>query len=368
MRFWLAGGGTGGHICPGLALADELKNLRPDCEVGFLGTNDGLDRELLWGSGYTLKLLAAGRGSPLNWRKPSNAPRFVYALYQAFRLFRRERPDVVIALGGFAAGAPGIMARLMKIPLVILEQNTVPGRVNRLLSGWAVEIFSQFDEARAYFRESPAVFHASGSPLRGPFLKMCSEPPCNGDALLVMGGSQGAKRLNEIVAGAARRIVGETGCKLIHVAGPGHEADIRSFYRNSGVDAEVHGFHNNMEELYRRSRLVVARSGAISIAEFAAAGLPAVLVPLPSAMDDHQRLNALSLEHAGAAVYYEETKASTDTFAPLVVSLWKDEGRRSAMADEMRRTARPESGREIAQEVIRLAEGAKGNRGPSETT
>lgn len=360
MIFWLAGGGTGGHICPGLALADELKALRPDCEVGFLGTNEGLDRELLWGSGYPLKLLAAGRGSPLNWRKPANAPRFIYALYQAFRLFRRERPNVVIALGGFAAAAPGMMARVMNIPLVILEQNTVPGRVNRLLSGWAVEIFSQFDEARNYFRESPAQFHASGSPLRGPFLKMCSEPLCRGDAILVMGGSQGAKRLNEIVASAARRIVGETGCKLIHVAGPSHESEIKNFYRSAGVDAEVYGFYNNMEDLYRRSRLVVARSGAISLAEFAAAGLPAVLVPLPSAMDDHQRLNALSLAHSGAALSYEETKASTETFAPMVVSLWKDEKRRAAMAMGMRRTARPDSGREIAAEVIKLAEGAKG--------
>lgn len=361
MRIWLAGGGTGGHLCPGMALADELKHLRPDIDLGFLGTNEGLDRELLWGSGYRLELLAAGRGSPLNIRKPANAPRFMYALYQVFRLFCRERPDVVVAMGGFAAATPGIMAKLMRIPLVILEQNTIPGRVNRLLSGWAVQIHSQFDEARKYFRDSPATFNHSGSPLRGPFLRMCAEPLCEGDALLVMGGSQGAKRLNEVVAQAARRIVGETGCKLIHVAGPAHEAEIRSFYHQAGVEAEVYGFYNNMEELYRRSRLVVARSGAISLAELAAAGLPAILVPLPSAMDDHQRLNALSMTLSGAAVSYEETKASTETFAPLVVSLWKDEPRRKAMAVEMRRTARPDSGREIAEAVIKLAEsGGKG--------
>ncbi len=368
MRIWLAGGGTGGHICPGMALADELQKLQPQTEIAFLGTNDGLDRELLWGSGYRLELLAAGRGSPLNWRKPANAPRFAYALYQTFRLFRKERPDVLVALGGFAAAAPGIVARMMKVPVVILEQNTVPGRVNRLLSKWAVQIHSQFEEARNFFRQSPATFQASGSPLRKAFLDMCTEPPVNGDSLLVMGGSQGAKRLNEIVANAARRIVGETGCHLIHVAGPAHENQIRAMYRDAGVDAEVYGFYNNMEDLYRRSRLVVARSGAISLAEFAAAGLPAILVPLPSAMDDHQRLNALSLAASGAAVSYEETKASTETFAPLVVSLWKDEPRRAAMADEMRRTARPESGVEIARAVIGLAadaarKGSKRHRG-----
>lgn len=356
MRIRLAGGGTGGHLCPGMALADELKNLRPDVDLAFLGTNVGLDRELLWGSGYRLELLAAGRGSPLSWRKPANAPRFALALWQAWRLFRRERPDVVVALGGFGAAAPGIMARLMKIPLVILEQNTVPGRVNRLLSGWAARIYSQFEEARNFFRESPAIFEHSGSPLRAPFIALCSEPPCEGDAILVMGGSQGAKRLNEIFADAARRIVGETGARLIHVAGPSHEAEIRASYKNAGVEAEVYGFYNNMEELYRRSRLVVARSGAISLAEFAAAGLPAVLVPLPSAMDDHQRLNALSLALSGAALSYEETTASTETFAPQVVSLWRDESRRRAMAMEMRRTARPEAGPEIARAILEMAE------------
>lgn len=359
MRIWLAGGGTGGHLCPGMALADELKVLRPDIKLGFLGSNEGLDRELLWGSGYHLELLAVGRGSPLQWRKPGNLPRFLYAHGQVLRLFLADRPSVVVALGGYAAAVPGIVARMLRIPVVILEQNTIPGRVNRLLSNWAVQIYSQFEEARKYFRDSSATFSASGSPLRAPFIKLCSEPPCNGDGLLVMGGSQGAKPLNDIVADAARRIVGETGCRLIHVAGPDHENYIRKYYQQAGIEAEVYGFSNNMEELYRRSRLVVARAGAISLAEFAAAGLPSVLVPLPGAMDDHQSLNALSLALSGAAVPYEEKTASTDTFAPLVVSLWKDEKRRAAMAAEMRRTARPEAGREIAREVIQLAEGGR---------
>ena len=362
MRIWLAGGGTGGHLCPGMALADELTALCPEAEIGFLGTNEGLDREMLWGSGYRLKILAAGRGSPLSWRRPANLPRFLLALWQVGRLFARERPDLVAALGGFAAAAPGIMARLMGIPLVILEQNTVPGRVNRLLSGWAKAIFSQFAEAGSRFPRSSAAFSHSGSPLRRPFLELLARPPCRGDSLLVMGGSQGARRLNEIVADSARRIVGETGCRLIHVAGPGNEAELRRRYFRAGVDAEVHGFHNNMEELYRRSRLAVARAGAISLAELAAAGLPPILVPLPSAMDDHQRLNALSLAGAGAAVLYEEAGAGADSFAPLVVSLWRDETGRAAMAEAIRRTARPNAGGEIARAVLALADGR--NRPP----
>lgn len=355
MRIWLAGGGTGGHLCPGMALADALHEQVPGLQLGFLGTNEGLDRELLWGSGHRLEILSAGRGSPLNWRKPLNAPKFLLAMWQVFRLFRRERPDVLVALGGFAAAAPGIVARFLGIPVVILEQNTVPGRVNRLLSGWAKQIHSQFEEARNYFGDSPATFHHSGSPLRAPFLRLASEPPCSGDSVLVMGGSQGAKNLNEIVARAARRIVGETGCNLIHVAGPDHEAGIRAFYDRSGVRAEVYGFHNNMDDLYRRSRLVIARSGAISLAEFAAAGLPAVLVPLPTAMDDHQRLNALSMTLAGAAVSYEQTTASTDTFAPLVVSLWRDDAKLASMSQAMRETSKPSAGHDIAETILTLA-------------
>jgi UDP-N-acetylglucosamine--N-acetylmuramyl-(pentapeptide) pyrophosphoryl-undecaprenol N-acetylglucosamine transferase len=342
-----------------MALADSLREIVPDCEIGFLGTNAGLDRELLWGSGYRLEILSAGRGSPLNWRRPLNAPRFALALAEAIRLFHRERPDVLVALGGFAAAAPGLAARLLHIPLVILEQNTIPGRVNRLLSRWAREIHSQFDEARNYFRESPATFTHSGSPLRQPFLELAAEKPCFGDALLVMGGSQGSRRLNEIMAEAARRIVGETGCRLIHVAGPEHAAHIRSLYQRSGVAAEVYGFHNHMQELYRRSRLVVCRSGAVSLAELAAAGLPAVLVPLPTAMDDHQRLNAMALELAGAAISYEETTARTDTFTPTVVNLWRDNRRRQAMAEAMRAGVRPQAGQEIAHAILKLIKSLK---------
>ena len=357
MKIWLAGGGTGGHLCPGLALADELKKMSPDIDIGFLGTNEGLDREILWGSGYNLRILAAGRGSPFSWRRPLNLPKFIWSMCQSWYLFQKTRPSAVIALGGFAAATPGLMTswfRFSKIPLFILEQNTVPGRVNRYLSGLrtARQIFSQFSEARNYFKDSDAEFFHIGSPLREPYRQLAGEPLCNGDSLLIMGGSQGAKRLNELVTESARRFSGETGCRIIHVAGPDHEHAVKAAYARAGVQAEVYGFHNRMDDLYRRSRLVIARSGAISLAELAAAGLPAILVPLPSAMDDHQRKNAKSVAEVGAAISYEETTFRVDTFSPLVVSLWKDEKKRKEMAVAMRNTAMPDSGKEIAQKIL----------------
>lgn len=363
MRIWLAGGGTGGHLCPGMALADELCAMVPDIDIGFLGTNEGLDREILWGSGYKLVLLAAGRGSPVSLSRPLNAPRFAWALKQVFTMFRgKNRPDAVVALGGYAAGAPGRIAGLLGIPLIILEQNTIPGRANRWLAKWASQVHSQFAEAKPHFARLRGEFFHSGSPLREPFKRLAGEKPVSGDSLLVVGGSQGARRLNEIVVEAARRITGETGCRIIHVAGPANESAVRSGYAKAGVMAEVYGFHNNMEELYKRSRLVIARSGAISLAEFAAAGLPAVLVPLPSSMDDHQRINSRVIVDAGAAVNYEETTARLETFAPLVVSLWKDEARRSAMAEAMRGTARPDAGAWIAEKIVDLVQSRKGGK------
>lgn len=354
MRWMFAGGGTGGHLFPGLALADALRARCPEAGIGFIGTRDGLECSLVPRAGYPLDLIAAGRGSPLSRRRPMNLPRFGVALLQSVRLLRRERPDALIVLGGYAGAAPGLAARVCGVPLVLLEQNTVPGRVNRMLVRWARQIHLQFLSARERFGASPATWFDTGSPMRASLAALAKHPPCRGDALLVMGGSQGAHRLNDMVLEAMPMIRDALGCRVIHLAGAGQKDAVAAAYAAMGATADVHDFCDTMDACYRNARLAVSRAGAGSLAELAAAGLPAVLLPLPSAMDDHQRKNAEVLTRRGAACVLDERTDPASRLAETVIHLWQAEGERAAMADSIRQTARPDAADEIAEAILSL--------------
>lgn len=354
MRWMFAGGGTGGHLFPGLALADALRARCPEAGIGFIGTRDGLERSLVPRAGYPLDLIAAGRGSPLSRHRPMNLPRFLVAFVQSVRLLRNERPEALIVLGGYAAAAPGLAARVCGVPLVILEQNTVPGRVNRMLARWARQIHLQFLSARERFGRSPATWYDSGSPMRAPLAALAKLPPCRGDALLVMGGSQGAHPLNALVLEAMPMIRDALGCRVIHLAGAGQKERVAAAYSTMGVTATVHDFCESMETCYRDARLAVSRAGAGSVADLAAAGIPGVLLPLPTAMDDHQRKNAEVLVRKGAACMLDERSDPPSLLAQTVIRLWETEQDRAAMAEAIRQTARPDAADDIADAILAL--------------
>ncbi len=354
MRVMLAGGGTGGHLNPGLALAAELQRLRPESRFLFVGTPDGLERELVPAAGYELRLIGAGRGSPLNWRKPGNLPRFLLALVQSWRLQNWFKPDLVVALGGYAAAAPGLVAGWRGVPLAVLEQNTVPGRVSRLLGRHAGRIYLQFEEAAPYFGAAAGRTRPLGSPVRDAFIEMAARPPCTGPALLATGGSQGAEKLNELLIAAAGRLRQMADVEIIHVAGAANVDRVRAGYAAAGVSAEVHGYAR-LEDLYPRCRLTLGRAGAGTIAELAVAGVPGVLLPLPSAMDDHQRRNAAVAAAAGAVVALEESRTTPEQLAEVLAGLWRDEPRRARMAQAARALARPSAGAQIARDLLALA-------------
>jgi UDP-N-acetylglucosamine--N-acetylmuramyl-(pentapeptide) pyrophosphoryl-undecaprenol N-acetylglucosamine transferase len=357
MRVILAGGGTGGHLMPGLALASALQRRARGTEILFIGTRRGLDRQLVPASGWRLALIAAGRGSPLSLRRPLNAPRFLWSLLQSRRRLRAERADCVVALGGFAAAAPGLAAGALGVPLVLLEQNTVPGRVTRLLAPRAREVHLQFGEAAAMLPGASGRISVTGSPLREEVRRLTEEPPVHGGALLVVGGSQGARDLNRLVLAAGRPLAEAAGGRVIHIAGPAHVEEVRAGWSGLGIDAEVYGFATTMPALYRRSSVVVSRAGALSLAEFAAAGLPAVLVPLPTAKDDHQRTNAASVAEAGAAVVLEPAGLRPEALAGAVADLFGDDATRAALADGMRGLARPDAADRVAARILALADG-----------
>lgn len=363
MHIIMAGGGTGGHLFPGLALARQLGATRPGIEITFIGTAHGLDLEIVPRTGYPIDVVAAGRGSPLNWRHPSNLPRFVTAVFQSVQLLRMYRPAAVVALGGFAAAAPGIAARLLGVPLVILEQNTVPGKVNRLLGRWAERVYLQFRDARAHFPAGKAKFLDFGTPLREKIYALSQEPPCRGEALLVVGGSQGAARLNEIVSQAVPAIVARLHCPIIHVTGAADEERMRALYKEKGVEVEVVGFCSQMEQVLKRARLVISRAGAGGIADVAAAGLPSILVPLPTAAANHQYFNAKWLADQGAARLCEQGALTPEKLAAEVCALWEDAPAREEMARLARRAARPEAAREIADDILALLDERAGAKG-----
>ncbi len=354
MRVIMAGGGTGGHLFPGLSLAKAMEKIDPDAEVSFIGTSHGLDMEIVPRAGYFIDILSAGRGSPLSLSHLSNMPRFILSIWQSIKLFKRYKPDVMVALGGFAAATPGIAAKLLGIPVVVLEQNSVPGRVNRLLSRWAKGIYLQFRCARERFINTKAKFYDLGSPMREQMCGLVQEKPVDGEALLIIGGSQGAQKLNDIVLEAIKDIQLQTGCKIIHVAGAGNEEGIRKAYKQLDVDAVVHGFFGKLSECYRESKLAISRSGAGSIAELAAAGLPSILVPLPTAMDNHQLLNAEWVAKKNGAVVLEQSLLTPEILTRQVVRIWKDKKLRDSMAESVRLLARPESASEIAESIIQL--------------
>lgn len=366
MNILLAGGGSGGHIFPGLALAEALGRARSDVRVSFVGTEHGLDRQLLDGSGYALHRLAVGRGSPLQWRRPLNLPRFLWAVAQCERLFARERPAAVVALGGFAAAIPAGVAHRRRLPLFVLEPNAWPGRVNRRIAPWARAAFLLFDEARARFPSTPAEFHVAGYPLRPAVRALAASAPVHGDALLVVGGSQGARRLNALVVNTARawRAGAGDGACILHVAGDAHRDAVAAVYRERApeVPVEVFGFHDDMPSLLRRARVMVARAGTGAITDAAAAGVPALFVPLSTSMEDHQRINAEAVERAVGAPWVDETSITPDAFAQRLLALWNDDALRDRLTMAWRAFLRPDAADAIASHIIDMLESNDGHR------
>lgn len=308
-------GGTGGHVFPALAVARALR-LRNE-EVIWLGTERGLEARVVPAEGIPVEWIRVqglrGKGL-LSWLL---APlRLLVAVADACRVVRRCRPKVVLGMGGYTAGPGGLAAWLLRRPLVIHEQNAVAGLTNRLLAGFAREVLQAF----------PGAFSASvktrvtGNPVRADIASL--PPPAQRFAgrsgplrLLVLGGSQGARALNETVAGAVALLPPGQRPEIRHQAGEATRPVAEAAYRAAGVEACVHPFISDMAEAYGWADLVLARSGALTVAELAAAGVGALLVPFPAAVDDHQTRNAAFLVDAGAATLLPQAELTSERLA-----------------------------------------------------
>ena len=362
MRAILAGGGTGGHVIPALAIANQLKKSY-GAEVLFIGTARGIENRLVPAAGFSLKLVRVGALKNVSlMTRAKTAFDLPRAVWDAGRMLNEFAPDVVIGVGGYASG-PAMLAAVVKhIPTLAFEPNVVPGFANRMVARFVSAAAVHFEETAKYFRHA----EVTGVPVRQAFFEIADRSPLlaprtrekwgTRPTVLVFGGSQGAHAINEAVIRCLPVLQREApGVHIIHQTGERDYNDALAAYRGLGESAEVFKFIEDMPAAFARADLVVCRSGASTVAEIAAAGKPAVFVPFPRAADDHQRVNAEALARAGAAVVVEESKLEGVWLAETISALLLDGAQLRRMSDAAREMAHPNAARDIAAMAARVA-------------
>jgi len=361
MRMLIAGGGTGGHLFPGLALAEEVKTRHPRNDVLFVGTARGLETRIIPKNGFPLELIEV---EPLKRRGTVGTLRGVFRLprsvWQSRRILRKFDPDVVVGVGGYASGPVVMTAWLMRIPTAVQEQNALPGFTNRALGHFVRACFIAFEEARAAFPASRT--YLLGNPIRRAFLDNylhSKEPSGERLSILVTGGSQGAHVLNLRVAEAVELLAPALGARLriVHQTGEKDFPEIAKRYeavRGSGIEAQATPFIDDMASAYAQADLLVCRAGATTIAELTVCKKPAILVPFPYATDDHQTVNAHSMVRNGAAILIQEKDLTGAKLADELRAVEGDRERLRKMARESALLGRPEAAREIAEVCVSL--------------
>jgi UDP-N-acetylglucosamine--N-acetylmuramyl-(pentapeptide) pyrophosphoryl-undecaprenol N-acetylglucosamine transferase len=355
-------GGTGGHVFPALAVARALRGRNES--VVWLGTRQGFESRIVPAEGIALETIRVSglrRKGALAWLA---APwRLLVALADALRIMRRRRPKLVLGMGGFASGPGGLAAWLLGRPLVIHEQNAVAGLTNRLLAGLAREVLEAFPGSFSAGRKTSKKTIVTGNPVRTE-ISALPDPQqrlagrTGALRVLVLGGSQGARALNDSLPRAVALLPARSRPEIWHQAGETTLDLARAAYREAGISARVEAFITDMASAYAWADVVVCRAGALTIAELTAAGLPAVLVPFPGAVDDHQTRNAAYLVNAGAAVLLPQAELSPSRLAAELATLDRDRALVMDRARRARALARPDATDEIARLCQRLGEAA----------
>lgn len=360
MRVLMSGGGTAGHVYPALTVAARLAEEHDD--VAFVGTPNGLEARLVPEAGVAfIGLPARGFDRSRPWTLVTSSAIIAVSTVRAWRLIGRWRPDVVLGFGGYVSIPVGIAASLRRVPLVLAEQNSVPGLANRFLSRWAKRVGATYEESAALFRHPDRVV-VTGNPVRPAVLASSAAGgrarfglPGDATVLLAFGGSRGARHLNQALVGLRDRLLAIPGLEVVHVAGRDEAASVRDALAAAGGDGEgrwrVLEYIDDMGAALASADLVLARAGATSIAEITALGKPALLVPYPYATDDHQTKNAAACLQHGAAVVVADADLDRERFGDTLVELLSDPGSRATMAAASRALGRPDA----AMRVARLA-------------
>jgi UDP-N-acetylglucosamine--N-acetylmuramyl-(pentapeptide) pyrophosphoryl-undecaprenol N-acetylglucosamine transferase len=339
VKVLIAGGGTGGHLFPGVAIAEEIRARHPDAEVTFVGTKRGIEARVLPDLGWPLELIEV---SGLKTVGAMGAVRGLFrlpkALLQARALIKKHKPDAVIGVGGYASGPVVLAARMRGVPTAICEQNSIPGLTNKMLGRIVRSVFLSFDESRRFFK--PKKILMTGNPVRRDLVqKLLGEGPAHpGVSVLVCGGSQGAIAVNEL---ASKALIALGGVTITHQTGEKDLEATRARYQAAGVTADCHAFIKDMAGAYQRADIIIGRAGATTVAELAIAGKPAIFIPYPFAADNHQELNAREMAAKGAALMFRQSELTADKLADALKPLLTDDKKRSEMGAAMKSLAKP---------------------------
>lgn len=353
MRIIIAGGGTGGHVFPAISIAEEISQRNNKDEILFVGTQKGMENELVQKNGYRIQHISSrgfvGRGVIKTFAAFFSAFK---GLLDSVLIIRKFKPDVVLGVGGYVSGPFLLASFLVRKPTAICEQNTVPGVTNRILGKIVDKIFASFDSSLQYFPSKKVLI--TGNPIRKDILQT-SEITRNSDSIsvLIFGGSQGAKSLNIAVPEAVSGF-GNENISIVHQTGKNDFNYVRNSYNENDVKAEVLEFIDDMAAAYANADLVIGRAGAGTIAEITALGKPSILVPFPYAAHNHQHENARILEEEGAAVLIEDKDATPEKIANTLTKLL-DRDKLNEMSSNAKRLGRPEASKEIVDELYRLA-------------
>ncbi|MCC6337706.1 MAG: undecaprenyldiphospho-muramoylpentapeptide beta-N-acetylglucosaminyltransferase [Myxococcales bacterium] len=356
MRVLIAGGGTGGHLFPGIALAEEVVTRHPKNDVVFVGTDRGLEARVVPANGFVFEAIRSrglkGMG-PL--RLLLGLLLLPLSFFESWRILRKYRPDVVVGVGGYSSGPVVLSAWLMRIPTALQEQNALPGLTNKVLGRFVKAAFVSFDDAKAFF--STRHTHLLGNPIRRVLLEnfLRSRKPHDKFTVLIFGGSLGARGLNTRVIDALGYLEAlKAELNLIHQTGKNDLETVKKGYEEKGFTAELREFIDDMSAAYLGADLVVCRAGATTLAELTVCKKPSILVPFPHATDDHQAVNAKALVDAGAALMFREEELTGEKLALAIRDLKEHPEKLKKMEKAAGLLGRPEAAREIADVLQQL--------------
>ncbi len=360
MRLLIAGGGTGGHLFPALAVARAVEAEDPAASILFVGTLHGIEGKIVPGSDYPIRFISAHgmrKTGILNTvRAGLELP---LGVFQSVAIIRSFHPDVVLGVGGYASGPTLAAAVLMRVPTAIQEQNSVMGTTNRLLAGFVDRIFISWENTDPHTRPEKTML--TGNPVRDDlFEPAVQEHGRAGYNILIFGGSRGARSINQALTSNLDMLAPLTGrIRVLHQTGQGAVDEVKSAYDKAGIDADVREFIDDMGPTYQWADLVVCRSGASSLAEITALGKPAIVVPYPYAIGDHQMRNAQVLESEGAVRIILDQELKNGALVKEIRTVLDRPDMLSEMARKSRTFGRPDAARTIAGELFKLGRGQR---------